>query len=246
MTDPWKDGARTEAPRASRLRLVLVLIAALLVPLLIVGLGSHQSIDVVEVASASATDASLAATVAVSVELTIADTVAAEEADAPLAPRKPTTGEWIEPTTAAPTTEAPATTAAPTTTGRPAATSTTAKPQVKAQAAPTTAAPAPPPTTSAPAVTSAPQSGTAADLAFLACVRKRESGGNYQIVSANGMYYGAYQFLRSTWDNAANIAGRPDLVGLAPNTVAPADQDAVALAYYHAVGSSPWGGPCYG
>jgi hypothetical protein len=245
MTDPWKDGARTETPRASRLRLVLVLTAALLAPLLIVGLGSHQSVDVVEVASASATDASLAATVAVSVQLSVAETLADTEDDATLAPRKPTTGEWIQATTAAPTTEAPATTAAPTTTAKPATTTTTAKAVVKAQPAPTTAAPAPP-TTAAPVVTSPPLSGTAADLAFLACVRKRESGGNYQIVSANGMYYGAYQFLRSTWDSAAKIAGRPDLVGLAPNTVAPADQDAVALAYYHAVGSSPWGGPCYG
>src|SRR5262249_58801799 len=35
---------------------------------------------------------------------------------------------------------------------------------------------------------------------FLTCVRQRESGGRYQIDSANGLYHGAYQFLQSTWD----------------------------------------------
>ena len=41
------------------------------------------------------------------------------------------------------------------------------------------------------------------------------------------------------------MAGRSDLVGRAPNTVAPADQDAVALALYKAAGASPWGGACH-
>jgi muramidase (phage lysozyme) len=58
------------------------------------------------------------------------------------------------------------------------------------------------------------------------------------------MYRGAYQFMQSTWNNAAGIAGRSDLVGKLPNLVAPADQDAVALALYRAAGSSPWGGGC--
>jgi hypothetical protein len=85
---------------------------------------------------------------------------------------------------------------------------------------------------------------TPAEAQFLACVRQRESGGNYQIVSSNGLYHGAYQFLQSTWNSAAGIAGRPDLVGRAPETVAPGDQDFVALMYYRAVGGGPWGGYC--
>ena len=71
-----------------------------------------------------------------------------------------------------------------------------------------------------------------------------ESGGNWHINTGNG-YYGAYQFAQSTWDYAARIAGRPDLVGRRPDLVSPSDQDAVALALYNAVGPSPWGGVCY-
>jgi muramidase (phage lysozyme) len=78
----------------------------------------------------------------------------------------------------------------------------------------------------------------------LACIRQRESGGNYSAVSANGLYHGAYQFLQSTWNGAAQLAGRPDLVGVPPEKAAPADQDAVALALYRASGLGPWGGHC--
>lgn len=109
---------------------------------------------------------------------------------------------------------------------------------------PPTTAPPPPPTTAAPAAPPAAPPSSTSEQAFLACVRKRESGGNYQIVSANGMYFGAYQFLQSSWDSTANYAGRPDLVGQRPNTVSPADQDAMALALYHWQGSRPWGGAC--
>ncbi|MCX7621647.1 MAG: transglycosylase family protein [Acidimicrobiales bacterium] len=91
------------------------------------------------------------------------------------------------------------------------------------------------------------QAGAAAtpqELAVLACIRQRESGGNYAAVSANGLYHGAYQFLQSTWNGAAQLAGRPDLIGIPPERVAPADQDAVALALYRASGLGPWGGHC--
>lgn len=146
------------------------------------------------------------------------------------------------------TTEAPTTTiVVQTTIAAPLSTTTTVAARASSiQAAPpqttppTTAPTAPPPTTAAPV---APPASTS-DQAFLACVRKRESGGNYQIVSANGMYFGAYQFLQSSWDSTANYAGRPDLVGQRPNTASPADQDAMALALYHWQGSRPWGGAC--
>jgi len=83
---------------------------------------------------------------------------------------------------------------------------------------------------------------------FLACTRAHESdnSGGYQAISAGGTYRGAYQFDRSTWNSAAMLAGRPDLVGVDPAAAAPADQDLLALALYHARGTQPWGGRCGG
>ena len=83
---------------------------------------------------------------------------------------------------------------------------------------------------------------------FLACTRAHESdqAGGYQAVSPGGTYRGAYQFDQSTWDNASRMAGRNDLVGRDPATVAPADQDLVAITLYHEHGSSPWGSRCGG
>ncbi len=136
----------------------------------------------------------------------------------------------------------------PLTVARAAAAPTTVKPvptTVKAvpttvKPAPTTAKPAPAPT--APPATSAPASGGQA--ATLACIRKRESGGNYSIVSPGGTYMGAYQFAQSTWNATANHAGRPDLVGVKPNLASPADQDALALHLLNWQGLAPWGGYC--
>ena len=83
---------------------------------------------------------------------------------------------------------------------------------------------------------------------FLACTRAHESdsSGGYRAVSAGGTYRGAYQFDRTTWDSAARLAGRPDLVGVDPATALPADQDLLALDLYHARGTQPWGGRCAG
>ena len=83
---------------------------------------------------------------------------------------------------------------------------------------------------------------------FLACTRAHESdsSGGYHAVSAGGTYRGAYQFDRSTWNSAARLAGRPDLVGADPAAASPADQDALALSLFHARGSQPWGGRCGG
>jgi cytoskeletal protein RodZ len=155
-------------------------------------------------------------------------------------------------TTAAPTTtssEAPVTTttAAPTTTApKPSTTTTTTVAPAPAAIAPaTTSAPAPAP---APAPRPAPVATgggpTPAEAAFLACIRQRESGGNYGVVSSNGLYYGAYQFLRSSWDSTASHAGRTDLIGVAPNVAAPGDQDAMALHLYRWLGKKPWNGAC--
>jgi hypothetical protein len=82
------------------------------------------------------------------------------------------------------------------------------------------------------------------DHPFLVCTRNRESRGDYQVVSSSGLYYGAYQFLRTTWDATANHAGRGDLVGVLPSTASEYDQDDLAWALYQWQGNSPWGGRC--
>lgn len=65
--------------------------------------------------------------------------------------------------------------------------------------------------------------------AWLQALRTCETGGNYARNSGNG-YYGAYQFLPTTWDNIARKTGRSDLVGVLPSVAAPADQDAMVIA----------------
>ncbi|HEV7526163.1 MAG TPA: hypothetical protein VGP92_14420 [Acidimicrobiia bacterium] len=83
---------------------------------------------------------------------------------------------------------------------------------------------------------------------FLKCTRAHESdmAGGYRAVSPDGVYRGAYQFLRSTWNNVARAAGRPDLVGVDPAAATPADQDQIALFLFQHGGSGPWGGRCQG
>ncbi|MEM7092662.1 MAG: transglycosylase family protein [Actinomycetota bacterium] len=91
--------------------------------------------------------------------------------------------------------------------------------------------------TPTPPTTGDGQPPTAADWAAL---RNCESGGNYSIVSPNGLYHGAYQFSRATWDGVATSIGRPDLVGVPPSAASPADQDQMALALYAQRGAQPW------
>lgn len=64
---------------------------------------------------------------------------------------------------------------------------------------------------------------------WLFALRTCETGNNYSRNSGNG-YYGAYQFLPSTWDNIARKTGRLDLVGVLPSLASPADQDAMVIA----------------
>jgi septal ring factor EnvC (AmiA/AmiB activator) len=109
-------------------------------------------------------------------------------------------------------------------------------------AAATQTAPAAAPTPAA----APPQSGVSPhhDEPFLVCTRRIESGGNYAIVSADGVYYGAYQFLPSTWNATASHAGRLDLIGVLPSQASPYDQDEMAWALYQWQGNGPWGGRC--
>lgn len=57
------------------------------------------------------------------------------------------------------------------------------------------------------------------------CIMRKESGGNYSIVSSNGKWHGAYQFAVGTSNGVAQSMGRPDLVGIPASRWSPADQD---------------------
>ena len=80
------------------------------------------------------------------------------------------------------------------------------------------------------------------DNPFLACTRAHE--GSYTSYNPAGPYMGAYQFLQSTWNSAANHAGRSELVGVPPNSASEYDQDDVAWALYQWQGAGAWGGRC--
>ena len=75
--------------------------------------------------------------------------------------------------------------------------------------------------------------------AGLSRLRQCESGGNYSIVSANGLYRGAYQFNRTTWNGvAARHYGH--LNGVDPAKASPYDQDRMARALWAEQGRRPW------
>ena len=92
------------------------------------------------------------------------------------------------------------------------------------------------------------QSGSCAgDLAcFLPCTRAHESdtAGGYSAVSPDGVYRGAYQFDRTTWNSVAASTGHDELVGVDPAAAAPSAQDELASALYLMRGNQPWGGRC--
>lgn len=75
---------------------------------------------------------------------------------------------------------------------------------------------------------------------FLSCVVQAESGGNYSVVSPNGLYMGAFQFSQPTWNTAARAAGLGLLVGVPPNRTSRAEQDTVAVALFALDGQQPW------
>lgn len=67
--------------------------------------------------------------------------------------------------------------------------------------------------------------------AILGELRQCESTNNYEVNTGNG-FFGAVQWLRGTWNSAAAGAGRDDLVGIRPDLVEPADQDAVTKYWW--------------
>ena len=99
--------------------------------------------------------------------------------------------------------------------------------------------PAVPPAGPAASTSGAPQLN-----AFLQCVVQAESSGNYQAISPTGQYMGAFQFSQPTWNEAAQLAGLPALIGVPPYDASPTDQDLLAIALYNADGEQPWYDPC--
>ncbi len=79
---------------------------------------------------------------------------------------------------------------------------------------------------------------------FLQCVLQAESGGNYDAVSPGGTYMGGFQFSQATWNEAAELAGMPQLINVPPNEATPADQDDLAIALYEADGQQSWNDSC--
>ncbi len=96
----------------------------------------------------------------------------------------------------------------------------------------------------APQVSVATAGGNPSLPPFLQCVLQAESGGDYQAVSPGGTYMGGFQFSQATWNEAAQLAGMPQLINVPPNEASPADQDDLAIALYNADGEQPWNDSC--
>ena len=75
---------------------------------------------------------------------------------------------------------------------------------------------------------------------FLACVRRHESGGNYQAENPVSTASGAYQFLDSTWRTMSARAGHSGYGHAA--SAPPAVQDAVAQYTVNSGWDSAWNG----
>jgi hypothetical protein len=249
----------------SRTRMLTAL-ALVLVILVGTGLAAGRRDGGAGVATAAGTSLTTAAPESSTTSTVAPSTTAATEpvTTEPPATEAPTTAA-PEPVTVAPTTAAPVRKVPPTTVPAP-TTSTTfpAPPPTRPPVVPLdpaeafarakaleAASAAPPPTAPGPAAAPAPgadddplASLNASDQAFLACVRWRESRGDYTVVNRSSGAGGAYQFLQSTWNNTVSHLGRDDLRGMRPNEAAPHDQDMVAVHLLQWYGRSPWGGAC--
>lgn len=75
---------------------------------------------------------------------------------------------------------------------------------------------------------------------LLAELRQCEATGAYAAVSPNGIYRGAYQFDRRTWDDLHRRHGLDYLVGVDPDLVYPTEQDRAAILLWLERGPKPW------
>jgi len=116
-----------------------------------------------------------------------------------------------------------------------------------AAAAATSSASRPPSATTSTALQGSAASTSSGDPSlppFLQCVLQAESGGNYGAVSPGGTYMGGFQFSLATWNEAAQLAGMPQLINVPPNEATPAEQDDLAIALYEADGGQSWNDSC--
>lgn len=72
-----------------------------------------------------------------------------------------------------------------------------------------------------------------------ASLRECESGGNYAAATGNG-FYGAYQFVPSTWRGAVSGAGWAEWASVLPSDAPPEVQDAAAQHLQSVSGWGPW------
>lgn len=81
---------------------------------------------------------------------------------------------------------------------------------------------------------------------FLVCTRGHESdnAGGYQAFNPGGPAYGAYQFLRGTWNNTARHARWLWLVGVDILKTPGFVQDLMAAHLYRWQGKAPWNYLC--
>ena len=66
------------------------------------------------------------------------------------------------------------------------------------------------------------------DASVWACIRDHESGDNYGEATGNG-FYGAYQFLPSTWDHVVEALGLAQYADGRPDLAPPTVQDQAAV-----------------
>ncbi len=55
---------------------------------------------------------------------------------------------------------------------------------------------------------------------------------------------GGFQFSQATWNEAAGLAGMPQLTNVPPNEATAAEQDDLAIALYDADGEQSWNDSC--
>ncbi len=123
------------------------------------------------------------------------------------------------------------TTAAPEATAGPSSGAVAASSTSSSSSSTSSTSPAPPSSIAAPTTLPEPPAGGPTEAQW-AALRRCESGGNYQIVSANGKYRGAYQFDYGTW---SRLGGTGD-----PAAASPAEQDLRAKILYSLRGARPW------
>jgi hypothetical protein len=104
---------------------------------------------------------------------------------------------------------------------------------------PPTPTPEPQPQAESEPTPKSENTGSGPTAAQWEALRQCESGGNYSIVSGNGLYHGAYQFNQGTWDSTASGVW-PQLVGVDPANASPANQDKMALRLYALRSWFPW------